>query len=422
VEQTQELDIKRYLHLVLKRRYLFAITAAAIITAVVIMSYFIKPVYEAKTTVAIESSFLNDVLRNIGGVQSIDDKTSALSTIMKSRTLLFRVINDLGVDPHKMTEAQVEGFIKSVQDRTKITLEFNRSGTSNVDFFTVSFRDPDPKWARDYVNAVVGKYIAESIGTKRQDTAGANRFLLDQINQYKEKVSKLDGEIALLKKDRNVILYDRLLELQKRLDDLLFQYTESHPEVIKLRFEIESLKAQFKKSSQKAVEANDSTDQSSENRAGTMSGAASIKNQLAILERERESNKKIYDDLAAAYSKTEVSTQAEVQDKSGRFRIVDPAILPIKPVSPDRVNIILLGIIGGLAAAFGLLVLLDMFDKSVKDLDTLKSFGIPVLAIIPHIQDPKEIIKTRIKDICLFSFSGLFIVLLCVVIVRAWSG
>ena len=49
----------------LKRRYLFAITAAFIITAVVIYSHFIPPVYEAKTLVSIDKSFLNNVLKNI---------------------------------------------------------------------------------------------------------------------------------------------------------------------------------------------------------------------------------------------------------------------------------------------------------------------------------------------------------------------
>ena len=119
MEKTQELDIKRYFQLVLKRRYLFAMIAAAIITAVVIISYYVQPVYEAKTTVSIEKSFLNDVLRNIGGTQSIDDRTSALSTIMKSRTLIFKVINELGVDQHKMTEAQVKREMSYPEFRLK---------------------------------------------------------------------------------------------------------------------------------------------------------------------------------------------------------------------------------------------------------------------------------------------------------------
>jgi len=415
MEQTQGLDIQRYLKLVLKRRYLFAATAAAMITTVVIIGHRMPPVYEAKTVVSIEQSYLNDVLRNMGGSKGIGDKISALTAIMKSRTLVFKVINELGFDLNKMTEAQVEGLIKSIQDRTQVSLEFNRSGGGGVDYFMVSFKDKDPQLARDYVNKVVSKYIEENMGSKREKSAGANKFLLDQINQYKEKVDKLDGEIALLKRDPIVVPYNRLHELQKRLDDLLVQYTDIHPEVIKVQSEIARLKAKLK-TQNKTVEAEDSTDLSSEKSTSSMAVTASTKNRLARLERERESNKKMYDELTTAYGQSAVSVQAEVEDKVGTFRILDPAILPIKPVSPKRIQIILLGIIGGIAGALGLIVFLDTLDTSVKDIDTIKSFGIPVLAIIPHIQDPAEVISTRRKDICLYSLSGLFVVLLGAVI------
>jgi succinoglycan biosynthesis transport protein ExoP len=404
VEQTQELDIKRYLHLVLKRRYLFAITAAFIITSVVIISHFIPPIYEAKAVVSIERSFLNDVLKNISGTGSIDDKAAALSTIMKSRTQVLKVISDLGVDMQGRTEAQIEGLIKSTQDRTQVTIEFSKSGSSSVDLFTVSFRDRDPRFARDYVNKVVSKYIETTIGSKREGSFGANRFLLDQINQVKEKVGKLDAEITVLKKDDNIVQYNRYLALLKRRDDLLVQYTEDHPEVIKVQSEIEALKAKYTISQKKLAHASNGI------------------NRLAVLERERESSKKIYDELAAAYGKSQVSTQAELQDKAGTFKIVDPAVLPITPVSPNRIKIILLGIVGGLAGAAGLIVILDTFDDSIKNVDTIKSLGIPVLAIVPHIQDPRALIKSRRKDICLYTLSGLYVVLLGAVIVLEQLG
>lgn len=396
--------MKRYLHLILKRRYLFAITAAFIITAVVIISHFLPPVYEAKTVVSIEQSFLNGVLQNIAGTLSIDDKASALSTIMTSRTLVLKVISDLGVDIQGMTEAQVEGLIKSTQEKTKISIQFGSSQRGNVDFFTVSFRDRDPRFARDYVNNVVSKYIETSIGSKRQDSFGANKFLLEQINEYKEKVGKLDAEIAVLKKDKNIILYTRFLELQKRRDDLLVQYTENHPEVVKVQSEIEALKAKYTISQEK------------------LTHAATVVNRLTGLEHELEFSKKIYDELTVAYGKSEVSTHAELQDKAGTFKIVDPAVLPITPVSPNRVMIILLGIVGGIAGAAGLIVLLDTFDDSIKNVDTIKSLGIPVLAIIPHIQDPHALIKSRRKDICFYMLSGLYVVLLGAVIVLEQLG
>jgi polysaccharide biosynthesis transport protein len=418
VDQTQELDIQRYLYIVLKRRYLFAFTAAVIITVIFIYSYNIKRLYEAKSVVSIETSFLRNVLRNMGDSISVDDKVSALSTIMKSRTLVLKVIDALGVDMQTMTPVQVEGLIKSLQDRTQVTLEFNRSSGSGADFFTVSFRDKSPQFAQAYVNTVISKYIEESMGSKKEESFGANKFLMDQIDQYKEKVDKLDAEIALLRKNTSVIYYDQLLELQKRLDDLLVQYTENHPEVIKMQSEIASLKAKFRTSQKRPLDTDSAASQSSEKINDSLAGAAKVKTQLTALGRERESSKKIYDELVAAYGKLQLSSQAEQHNKVGTFRILDPAILPIKPVSAKRIQIMLLGIVGGIAGAFGLLVAIDYFDKSLKNVDTLRRFGYPVLAIIPHIQDSAELFRARIKNIVFYILSGLFVVLVCVAMGR----
>jgi succinoglycan biosynthesis transport protein ExoP len=396
VEQIQELDIKRYLRLILKRRYLFAITAAFIITTVVIYSHFIPPVYEANALVSIDKSFLNNALKNLAGTQSIDDKSAALSTIMTSRVMIVKVLSALGVDMQGMTQEEVEGRIKSTQNMTQ--LDFSKSSGA-VDFFTVSFRDKDPRYARDYVNKVVSMYIETNVGSKREDASDANTFLLDQINRQREKVDKLDAEVAVLKKDENVLLYNKFMELQKKLDDLLLQYTEHHPEVVKARTTIEMLKAKYFNSQNK------------------LAYAETAARRLSSREHELEFSKKIYDELTVAYGKSQLSTRAELQDKEGSFKIVDPAVLHIIPVSPNRVKIILMGIIAGLAGAAGLIVLLDVIDDSIKSVDVIKSLGIPVLAIIPHIQDPHALIKSRRKDICFYTLSALYVVLLGVVIV-----
>jgi hypothetical protein len=48
----------------------------------------------------------------------------------------------------------------------------------------------------------------------------------------------------------------------------------------------------------------------------------------------------------------------------------------------------------------------------------IKSLGVPVLAVIPHIENPDMLIKTRKKDIALYIFSGLYAALLCAVVIR----
>lgn len=408
MEQTSELDIKRYVGLIVKRRYLFTGVAAALISLIFAVTYSIPPVYEAKTIVSVEKNFLNDIMKGLAVAPSIDDKVNALATIMKSRTLVYKVISDMDLELNRKSEIEVEGLIERFQAKTDIKIEFNKSSRKDIDFFTVSFRHRNPKTARDYVNTLVGRYIEENLGAKRESSVGANRFLLDQINHYKSKVGNLEAEIISLGKDQAVVLYDKLTELQRRQAELLVQYTENHPEVVKVQNEIAAIKVQAN-AARKAT-------------PGETRSGAFVKNRIVALERERDTYKKIYEELAAAYGKSEVSTQADMQDKAGTFRIVDPAVLPLKPVSPDRVKIMLLGLAGGLAGSLGLLMLLDMTDKTVKSVDPLKTLGIPVLAIISRIPDPGDAVRVRKKDALLYGCSGVFIAALAVLIVREAIG
>jgi hypothetical protein len=187
--------------------------------------------------------------------------------------------------------------------------------------------------------------------------------------------------------------------------------------VIKVKAEIETLKAKIKASPFKPAADDGPVRQSAGKNKAAPVAASDVKTRLAELERERDTNKRIYDELAAAYGISQVSTQAEIQDRAGRFRIVDPAILPFKPVSPNRIKIMLLGILAGIAGAFGLIVVLDSFNKSIKSVDALKKFGLPVI-VVPHMLNPGELKKARRNNIFFYGFSCLFISLLVAVLVR----
>ena len=443
-EQTQALDIKRYLLLVRKLRSLFAVVAAFIMSAAVVISYAIPPEYEAYTLVSVEKNFLSDIGKGITMASDVDAKASALFTIMTSRNIVSKVISDLDLDLGRAEGPEFENLVKRIQKKTEVKIEFNKASRNAIDFFTVSFRDRDPKVARDYVNTLVERYIEENLKYKRQESSGANSFLLSQINFIKAKINGLDGEIVLLKEkeaeiaeskieqskkkegtallneNRPPAVDDRLLELKKlrrRLEYLVVHYTPDYPEVGKVKADIESLKAEIKASPWAPAGAHDPVSRSAGKNNANPTAASDVKTRLVELERERDTNKRIYDELSAAYGISQVSEQAEIQDKVGRFRIVDPAILPLKPISPNRIMIMLLGILAGIAGAFGLIVFLDISDKSVKSVGMLKNFGLPVL-VVPHILNPEEIIKARRRNVFFYGLSGLFVVLLIAIIVR----
>jgi len=66
--------------------------------------------------------------------------------------------------------------------------------------------------------------------------------------------------------------------------------------------------------------------------------------------------------------------------------MVDPPMMPRFPVSPDRIMLILIGIVLGIAAGVGSAIGLDYIDHSFKDEDAVREvLQLPVLATIPSI-------------------------------------
>ena len=85
-ETSQDLDIKGYLRLVYKKRYLFALTAVLVTTLIVGASYILPKKFEAKSVVLIERNFMNEIMKGLAvSAPSIDNQAGALSVILTSR-------------------------------------------------------------------------------------------------------------------------------------------------------------------------------------------------------------------------------------------------------------------------------------------------------------------------------------------------
>ena len=98
----------------------------------------------------------------------------------------------------------------------------------------------------------------------------------------------------------------------------------------------------------------------------------------AALNRYRELKSKEMDArLAAALEQT---------DKGGeRFSIIEPAAMPSIPYKPERGMIIALGFVLSLAAAVGMAVLLEIFDRTVHGKRGLAAaINAPPIGVIPN--------------------------------------
>ncbi|MDO0824304.1 YveK family protein [Desulfosporosinus nitroreducens] len=92
-------------------------------------------------------------------------------------------------------------------------------------------------------------------------------------------------------------------------------------------------------------------------------------------------------ELAASIANTMAQefTKAVIEIKKvDSVSIVDTAVIPDKPIKPNKILNVLIAFVVGLMASVGLVFLLEYLDNTVKtSSDVEKLLGIPVLGIIP---------------------------------------
>ena len=462
----QESEYKKYLQLVIRRKELFVVVALVVMTIVFLVSYLLPRKYESSSTVFIEKNVISELVKGITVSPSMEDTINVLTYAITSRTLLNKVVENLDMSLGKEVN---DDLVKQLQGNISVKVKEKNN------LFTISFVHSDPRISRDFVNTLVRLYIEQSSSSKRGESYDATQFLSEQIDTFNEKLEKAEAEVNAYKRNKGGViaidegklfeeiniaqqkLYDlqlrrrqlegmrqvtrksndplqaKLVVLQKRLDDLRVQYTDSYPEVVGVKADIETVKDQMEARKggesqpldpqelakiESEIDAIRVTEEGLKRHVSTnrnvLQSIPEARAGLEKLEVERENQKKIYDQLYARHGQSEVSKQMEVQDKSTTFRIIDPAILPLKPASPNRLMIMMMGIVGGLAGSFGVLVLLDQMDPSVKDVDFVKSLGAPVLAVVPRMQDPQLLMKQQRKSLRLFIVSGLYFTLMLV--------
>ena len=115
-----------------------------------------------------------------------------------------------------------------------------------------------------------------------------------------------------------------------------------------------------------------------------------IRTELAALEQSKENEVVIYQQLVSRFGQSEVSKQMELQDKAVNFRVIDPAVLPTFPVSPNRPLIILGGMAMGMLLGFGLVMGNDLLRGRIRSAKDLIPYNLEVLATLPRLAPPER--------------------------------
>jgi polysaccharide chain length determinant protein (PEP-CTERM system associated) len=207
--------------------------------------------------------------------------------------------------------------------------------------------------------------------------------------------------------------------IQSQIDQLLLQYTEKHPNIQSLRDRIVQLEAlktsggtspsagagldgaaagagmnpiyQNTKMAIGATEAEMAEVRSQignqqgqiEQLRGAIDRIPQVEAELKRLDRNYDVNKRQYDSLVQRLESANISTEAEQTADSVKFRVVEPPVVPLAPIGPNRFLLSSLVLVASLAAGLATALLLAQMRPVFTSRDALgRISGLPVLGAI----------------------------------------
>ncbi len=119
--------------------------------------------------------------------------------------------------------------------------------------------------------------------------------------------------------------------------------------------------------------------------------APQVERDLAILQRDYDSAQAKYDDLRAKQLSAQVAENLEGGQQADRFTLLEPPLLPEYPIKPNRRKIVALGFFVALAAAAGVVLVLEKMYARVRGANAVHAItGMRPMVVIPHISTAAE--------------------------------
>lgn len=124
---------------------------------------------------------------------------------------------------------------------------------------------------------------------------------------------------------------------------------------------------------------------------GTISDTPAMALRLQQLELERENTEDQYNNAIERLATAKTTERIELSARGQKITVIDPPTIPDSPSKPNRLFIAGAGSIFGIGFGFGLIMLLELLDTSVRrPEDLVKSLGIIPISTIPYIRTPRE--------------------------------
>ncbi|RLC05804.1 MAG: chain-length determining protein [Deltaproteobacteria bacterium] len=407
-----------------------------------------------KTIDEIIAKMREDVILEPVNVEVADRKSGRTATATIAFTLSYE-----GKDAQKVqrvantiTSLFLKEDLKVRKDQASSTSEFLQSETERIREKVAEYEKLLAEFKQQNANSLpevfqVNMQTLDNIQRNIDRTKENLRALKEKESELREQLANtpMDLESTLPQRDLKEDDERRLEALKMELINLKTKFSDLYPDVKKLKQEIVELTQKVEQSKkEKEAEKESKKDEAFKNPAyvtlssrlaGIRSDVGSVKNNLKDLAKEatvykarlvatpgveekynallteRNFLNAKHADLQGKMMEAHVAEELESKQKGERFSLVESARLPEKPYKPNRLAIILIGIVLGIGAGVGFASIVEFSDTSFRDGETLaRATGFPVLTEVPNIITREDRTKRTIKRLVIFVTIAVIIV------------
>jgi polysaccharide chain length determinant protein (PEP-CTERM system associated) len=344
-------------------------------------------------------------------VERVDPVT--LKPLLQSNAFSIYYDNDDPEIAQKVTDKLAELFLKSNRDERTIaakqTYEFLLAQAEEAGN---SVRDLERKVAA--FKAQYGDALPES-QTYNQTALDRVRQDLDQLNRQLVAARERRGALEVQLTQINPQLFDpngdwrkQLADLNKDLATALQKYSPEHPEVRRIQRRIEALqqkvgdpKSTGKPDNPEYITIQNQLESAKSEVAALEASAARDREQINIFERNLKRTPEVerqYSDLMRDYTMAQeqlhaieaslaqasLGQQLETEQRGDKLTQIRAASYPSKPFSPNRLGILLIGLVLGGGLGIGLAAIRDSSDPTIRSVrDLAEITDIKPLAAVP---------------------------------------
>lgn len=324
----------------------------------------------------------------------------------------------------KFIDDQIKSYVERLEEAEKRLKEFK---VRNIEFQTADGQDMASQFG-----AVSAQLNQARLDLREAENArdAAKR----QLDMEKSQTADITSRSLLQESAMSIATpeIDGRIDAQKRnLDALLQRFTDQHPDVVNAKRmirELEDIKRKEVQELRKIAMANPASANGNslayqelnrmvstsevqvaslrarvaeyERRMSrareAMKTAPQVEAEYAQLNRDYEVNRKNYTDLVSRRESAAMSGELESVAGVADFRLIDPPRASAKPVAPNRMLLMPLALLAGLAAGLGLTFVLSQLRAVYYDAQAMsESLGMPLLGVVSLVMGDSETQRRR---------------------------